>query len=250
MIELAVVTLFPAMFQALTEHGVTGRARERGVYRLRTYNPRDYAEDRHRSVDDYSYGGGPGMVLMYGPLMAAIDAARSELGRGLAVSYLTPEGRRLDQTFVEELARRKALILLAGRYEGVDERVLQSAVSEEISIGDYVLSGGELAAMVVLDAVVRMQAGALGHAESASSESFVDGLLDYPHYTRPEVIDDRAVPKVLLSGDHRAIATWRRKQALGRTWRKRPDLIDAKALTESDRHLLEEFINEQDPQTN
>jgi len=245
MLKIAVVTLFPQMFEALTAYGVTGRARASGIYELLTFDPRDHTADRHRTVDDYSYGGGPGMVLKYGPVMGAIGAARKEVGADLAVSYLSPQGRRLDQELVHELSRRSGLLLLAGRYEGVDHRVLDACVTEEMSIGDYVLSGGELAAMVLIDTVVRSLPGALGHAESAQADSFVDGLLDYPHYTRPEEVDDRRVPEILLSGDHQAIARWRKKQALGRTWLKRPDLIERRTLSESERSLLDEYISEQ-----
>jgi tRNA (guanine37-N1)-methyltransferase len=241
-----VVTLFPEMFEAVTRFGVSARAAEAGLYELHCFNPRDYAGDRHRTVDDHAYGGGPGMVMRFAPLTKAIRAASAELGPTAAVAYLSPQGRRLDQRYVSEIGRRAALVLVAGRYEGIDERVVDAAITEEISIGDYVLSGGEIAAMVLIDAVVRTLPGALGDEASALHDSFVDGLLDYPHYTRPEEIEGRRVPQVLLSGDHRAIAKWRRRQALGRTWIRRPDLIAQSRLSEEDQALLEEFLGDRD----
>lgn len=244
MMRIAVVTLFPEMLEAVRGLGVTGRAAERGLYELRTFNPRDYASDRHRTVDDHPYGGGPGMVMMYAPLVAAIREARAATGAAAHVVGLSAQGRRLEQSMIPALAAREALVLVAGRYEGVDQRVLDAEVDEEVSIGDYVLSGGELAAMVVIDAVVRTLPGALGHADSAAAESFVDGLLEYPHYTRPEEIEGRRVPQVLLGGDHGAVARWRLKQALGRTWLRRPDLLQGRILDESEQALLEEFIEE------
>lgn len=244
MLRVAVVTLFPELVREVVRHGVAARAAGRGLIELETFNPRDHARDRHRSVDDVPYGGGPGMVLRYGPLKKAIDAAREAVGAQAPVILLSPQGRRLDQSAVRRLAALEALVLVAGRYEGVDERVVEAAVDEELSIGDFVLSGGELAAMVVIDAVVRLLPGALGDARSAADDSFVDGLLDCPHYTRPETIDGRRVPAVLVSGDHGAVARWRRKQALGRTWERRPDLLAGRELEPQDRALLEEFIAE------
>ena len=243
--RIDVVTQFPELVRAVTTCGVTGRAVEAGLLEVVTWNPRAWATDRHRTVDDRPYGGGPGMVMKCGPLRDAIRAARAAAPGGARVAYLSPQGRRLDQAAVAELARRPGLILVAGRYEGVDERLIEAEVDEEWSLGDYVMSGGELAAMVIVDCVVRLLPGALGDAASAEQESHVDGLLEGPHYTRPEVVDGRAVPAVLLGGDHAAVARWRRKQALGRTWRRRPDLIAAAALDGEQRALLEEFIAEQ-----
>ena len=248
MLQFDVVTLFPAMFDAVTESGITGRARERGLYQLVAWNPRDFATNAHRTVDDRPYGGGPGMVMMAEPLGKALRAARQrQISAGVSqprLVHLTPQGRLLDHAAVAELARAPGIVLLAGRYEGVDERVIGQQSVEEISIGDYVLSGGELAAMVLMDCVVRQLPGALGDAESASQDSFVDGLLDCPHYTRPEMYADAAVPAVLLSGNHAEIARWRLKQALGRTWQRRPDLLERRALSAEERVLLEEYRRE------
>ena len=248
MLQIDVVTLFPPMFEAVTESGVTGRARGRKLYELVSWNPRDFAANSYRSVDDRPYGGGPGMVMMPEPLEQAIGAARQrQKSSGVLkprVLHLTPQGRLLDHALVDELAREQGLVMLAGRYEGVDERLARRAIDDEISIGDYVLSGGELAAMVLIDCVVRQLPGALGDAESASQDSFVNGLLDHPHYTRPETYEGGAVPAVLLSGNHAEIARWRLKQALGRTWRRRPDLLAKRALTEMESALLEEFKSE------
>ena len=234
--RIQVVTLFPEAFRSLVDLGVTGRAIRDGAVRLDTLNPRDFATDRHRTVDDRPYGGGPGMVMRVEPVREALRAAR-EAAPGSRVAYLSPQGRRFDQAAAARLAERPGLILLAGRYEGIDERLVETEIDEE-----YVLSGGELAAMVVVDAVVRLLPGALGHADSAEQDSFGDGLLDCPHYTRPEVMDGRPVPPVLLSGDHEAIRRWRLQQALGRTWLRRPDLLAARALTDEERDLLDEFI--------
>ena len=235
-----VISLFPEMFDAL-RHGVTGRAIERGLVDVALWNPRDYADDVHRTVDDRPYGGGPGMVMRVEPLHQAISDARTAAPDSGLV-YLSPQGRRLDQVTVREMARRPGLILLAGRYEGVDERLIEAEVDEEWSIGDYVLSGGELPAMVLMDAVIRLLPGALGHADSAEQDSYTDGLLDCPHYTRPEEIDGRAVPEVLLSGNHELIRRWRLQQALGRTWLRRPDLLEGRGLSSEERDLLDEFI--------
>lgn len=244
MMRIGVVTLFPSMFDAVTRYGVTGRAVQQGLAELAFWNPRDYAHDGHRTVDDRPYGGGPGMVMMVAPLRDAIRDAREALGGETRVAYLSPQGRRLDHAAVEMLGARERLILVAGRYEGVDERVLERDVDEEWSLGDFVLSGGEIAAMAIIDAVVRTLPGALGHADSAREDSFVEGLLDCPHYTRPEVIDGQTVPEVLLSGDHAAIRRWRLKQALGRTWLRRPDLLKALPLDAEHETLLQEFIGE------
>lgn len=242
--HIEVVSLFPGMFSALIEYGVTGRAVERGLLRLGWNNPRDFATDNYRTVDDRPYGGGPGMVMMVEPLRAAIRAARAKVGPNSRVVYLSPQGRRLEQARVREFASGGALILVCGRYEGIDERLIELEVDEEVSIGDYVLSGGELPAMVLVDAVARLIPGSLGHEDSAQQDSFESGLLDHPHYTRPEVVDGRAVPPVLLSGDHGAIRRWRLKQALGRTWRRRPELLERMALDVEHKALLEEYIRE------
>lgn len=243
------VTLFPEMFGAITGHGVTGRAVARGQIGIETYNPRDYAEGRYRAVDDRPYGGGPGMVMRYRPLADAIASARAVLGRATVIA-MTPQGRRLEQAAVVGLAGRAPLVIVSGRYEGVDERVLEAEVDEEWSIGDYVLSGGEIAAMVLIDAMARLVPGVLGHEDSAKAESFQAGLLDHPHYTRPEAIEEREVPAVLLSGDHGAIRRWRLKSALGRTWLRRPDLLAGRSLCPEESALLDEFIREQRPVAN
>jgi tRNA (guanine37-N1)-methyltransferase len=242
-VRIDVVTLFPPMFEALKQYGVTGKAMQRGTVELQCWNPRDYTQDNYRTVDDRPYGGGPGMVMLVQPLSDAIRAARVANPEARVI-YLTPQGRRLDQKGVTELAARPGLILVAGRYEGIDERIIDAEIDEEWSIGDYVLSGGELAAMVMIDAVVRLLPGVLGHGASAAQDSFTAGLLDYPHYTRPEEIDGRRVPDVLLSGDHAAVARWREKQALGRTWLRRPDLLETLELSQEQRRLLDEFIRE------
>lgn len=235
-----VISVMPAMFDAI-RHGVTGRAIERGLAELVLWNPRDYAHDAHRTVDDRPYGGGPGMVMMAEPLGQAIRAARAAAPAS-EVIYLSPQGRRFDQAAAQAMADRSGLILLAGRYEGVDERIIETQVDQEWSIGDYVLSGGELPAMVLMDAVIRLLPGVLGHADSAVQDSYVDGLLDCPHYTRPERFEGRAVPEVLTSGNHELIRRWRLQQALGRTWSRRPDLLDERDLSDEERFLLEEYI--------
>lgn len=242
--QIAVVSLFPEMFTAVSDHGVTGRAVKLGLVALRHSNPRDFTVDRHRTVDDRPYGGGPGMLMKVDPLRQAIAAARESVPAGARVVYLSPQGRRLDHAKVLELARAPGLILIAGRYEGVDERLLQSDVDEELSIGDYVLSGGELAAMVVIDAVTRQLPGVLGHELSAQEDSFAGGLLDCPHYTRPEVYQGRPVPEVLLSGNHEEIRRWRLKQALGRTHERRPELLEGRAMTPEEEQLLAEYLRE------
>ena len=239
MIRFHVVTLFPEMFAAVTVSGISARALETGLWSLGLWNPRDFTKDNYRTVDDRPYGGGPGMVMLAEPLDKALDAVR-DAGGGKVI-YLSPQGRKLDHEKVIELAGRTAVTLLCGRYEGVDERLIERRVDEELSIGDYVLSGGELAAMAVIDAVVRQIPGALGGERSASEESFVDGLLDCPQYTRPEVYEDAKVPALLLSGHHENIRRWRLQQALGRTWLRRPDLLAARKLNDDERKLLEEF---------
>ena len=248
MLQIDVITLFPPMFDAVTGSGVTGRARERRLYELVLWNPRDFAANAYRTVDDRPYGGGPGMVMMAEPLEKALGAAgQRQKSSGVSkprVLHLTPQGRLLDHALVLELSREQGIVMLAGRYEGVDERLVGRAIDDEVSIGDYVLSGGELAAMVVLDCVVRQLPGALGDAESANQDSFVEGLLDCPHYTRPEAYEGVAVPPVLLSGNHADIARWRLKQALGRTWRRRPDLLAKRKLSAAENLLLQEFKNE------
>ncbi|HRX69771.1 MAG: tRNA (guanosine(37)-N1)-methyltransferase TrmD [Candidatus Competibacteraceae bacterium] len=237
-----VVTLFPEMVETLLRFGVTGRAVERGLLEVATWNPRDDAGDRHRTVDDRPYGGGPGMVMKVQPLRDTLRRARSAVKPAGKTLYLSPQGRPLTQDSVQQLALESRLILLAGRYEGIDERLIETEVDEEWSIGDYVLSGGELAALVIIDAVARLLPGALNDHESAEQDSFMEGLLDCPHYTRPEEIDGRRVPPVLLSGDHAAVARWRRREALGRTWLRRPELLARLELTTYDQQLLVEFI--------
>jgi len=243
--HIGVVSIFPEMVNTVVEHGVVGRAEERGAVALHYENPRDYTADVHRTVDDRPYGGGPGMVMKYEPAARAIDAARAALPEGSPVVCLTPAGQVFDQQAARRFAGMQGFILLAGRYEGIDERLIESQVDEELSLGDFVLSGGEIAAMAVTDAVVRLLPGALGAEESAMQDSFMEGLLDCPHYTRPEVVDGRSVPEVLLSGDHAEIARWRYKQALGRSYLRRPDLLEKLELNAEQQALLDEFLKEQ-----
>jgi tRNA (guanine37-N1)-methyltransferase len=238
-----IVTLFPGMIQEHAGYGIQGRAIENGLLQLETWNLRDYSEDRHRSVDDRPYGGGPGMVMQVQPLRAAIRASRAA-GQPAPVIYLSPQGAKFDQCKARQLAGLERIILVAGRYEGIDERIIGMEVDEELSVGDYVLSGGELPALVVMDAVTRLLPGALGDADSAQEDSFMDGLLDYPHYTRPEEVDGKRVPDELLGGNHAIIRRWRNKQALGRTWQRRPDLLEAMRLDKEQQDLLNEFISE------
>jgi tRNA (guanine37-N1)-methyltransferase len=238
--HIQVITLFPDEFRSLVGLGVTGRAIEHGRIELGLLNPRDFARDRHRTVDDRPYGGGPGMVMAVEPLRSAIRSAR-ERNEQAKVSLLSPQGRSLDQAAVRELAARQELILVCGRYEGIDERLIELEIDEEWSIGDYVLSGGELAAAVVIDAVTRLQPGVLGDEQSAEQDSFTDGLLDCQHYTRPEEVEGLRVPPVLLSGDHAAIERWRKKQSLGRTWLRRPELLEGLQLDTESEALLAEF---------
>ena len=243
--RIDVITLFPEMLSAVSDYGITGRAVTSGLVNLHSWNPRHFTCDRHRTVDDRPYGGGPGMVMMADPLKQAIRAARETQESDAPVIYVSPQGKRMDHELVVAASKRSGLILVAGRYEGVDERVLQTEVDEEWSVGDFVVSGGELPAMMIIDAITRQLPGALGDADSAQQDSFVDGLLDCPHFTRPEDYQGQVVPKVLLSGDHEAIRRWRLKQSLGRTWLRRPDLLIKLALTEEQQSLLEEFKQEQ-----
>jgi len=243
---LGIITLFPDMFKAITEQGITGRAVKNNLISLQCWNPRDFTHDKHRTVDDRPYGGGPGMLMMVQPLTDAIAAAQAaaiaQTGDKAKVIYLSPQGRRLDQTGVEELATNKNLILICGRYEGIDERIITSLVDEEWSIGDYVLSGGELPAMTLIDAVSRFVPGVLGKQASAEQDSFADGLLDCPHYTRPETLNGETVPSVLLSGNHEKIRRWRLEQSLERTYKRRPDLIDNLALTDEQAKMLAHVV--------
>jgi len=239
---LGVITLFPEMFRAVTDFGVTGRAVKNGLLELHTWNPRDFTHDRHNTVDDRPYGGGPGMLMMVQPLRDAIHAAKAAAGEGAKMIYLSPQGRKLDQQGVTELAQSSRLILVCGRYEGIDERIIQTEVDEEWSIGDYVLSGGELPAMTLIDSVSRLVPGVLGKQASAEQDSFSDGLLDCPHYTRPESLDGVDVPAVLLSGNHEQIRLWRLQQSLGRTLLRRPELLQNLALTDEQTTLLAQFV--------
>ena len=242
--HLGVISLFPEMYRAVADYGVTGRAVSQGRLVLNFWNPRDFAQDKHRTVDDRPYGGGPGMVMKVEPLQAAINAAKQQLGSDTKVIYLSPQGQVLDQQSLVTMSQRQSMIMIAGRYEGIDERLIASQIDEEWSVGDYVLSGGELASMVLIDGVARLLPGVLGDEESAQQDSFMNGLLDHPHYTRPEQLDNQAVPSVLLGGDHEAIRKWRLKQSLGRTWLRRPDLLAMKTLSDEQTALLEEFIAE------
>ena len=240
-VQFCIVTLFPEMVDSVARYGVVGRGVSDGLTSLQCINPRQYTEDVHNTVDDRPYGGGPGMVMKYEPLSAAVEDARKSIEGRAPVIALSPQGRRFDQAAARRFAQMDGLILVAGRYEGIDERFIEACVDEEWSLGDYVLSGGEIAAMAVVDAVSRLLPGVLGDAESAVSDSFENGLLDFPHYTRPEVVDGRAVPPVLLSGDHARIDRWRRAEALGRTYLRRPDLLDG-GLAEDDQALLDEWL--------
>jgi len=243
--QIAVVSIFPEMVGQVAEYGVVGRAKERQLLSLTCENPREYTSDPHRTVDDRPYGGGPGMVLKYEPAACAIRAAKDRLPEGSPVVCLSPQGKVFDQATARRYADLQGLILLAGRYEGIDERLIENEVDEELSLGDFVLSGGEIAAMTVIDAVARLLPGVLGDEESAVQDSFMEGLLDHPHYTRPESVDGQRVPAVLLSGDHARIARWRYKQALGRSFLRRPDLVKKLNLDQEQRKLLDEFLKEQ-----
>lgn len=239
--NINVVTLFPEMFTAISESGISGRAIKEGLVNLSFSNPRDFTKDKHRTVDDKPYGGGPGMLMKVEPLKAAIDSAKGKAGANSRVIYLSPQGKPLTQSDLEALANEPGLVLVAGRYEGIDERLIEQEVDAEFSIGDYVLSGGELPAMVLIDGITRLQPGAVGDEASVRQDSFSDGLLDHPHYTRPEVVEEIEVPAVLLGGNHAEIDRWRLKQALGRTWLRRPDLLEARALSAEEQTLLAEF---------
>ncbi len=239
--DIQIITLFPEMFTAL-DSSIPGRAQKQGLIQLSYLNPRDYTRDKHKTVDDKPYGGGPGMVMKFQPLQTAIQIAKQQ--RPGPVSYLSPQGKQFDQATAQQLSQRSSLILIAGRYEGIDQRLIDKEVDEEWSVGDFILSGGELAAMCLIDAIVRLLEGALGDSESALQDSFSSPLLDYPHYTRPAEIENQAVPAVLLEGNHEAISRWRLKQALGRTWLRRPDLLKKHILSEQEQVLLAEFIHE------
>ncbi|MDG2939715.1 tRNA (guanosine(37)-N1)-methyltransferase TrmD [Bisgaard Taxon 10/6] len=241
---VGIVTLFPEMFKAITEFGVTGRAVKQNLLQVRCYNPRDFTHDKHKTVDDRPYGGGPGMLMMVQPLRDAIRAAKAQAGEGAKVIYLSPQGRKLEQSGVTELAKNEKLILVCGRYEGIDERLIQTEIDEEWSIGDYVLTGGELPAMTLIDAVARFIPGVLGKQASADEDSFAAGLLDCPHYTRPEQLDGLTVPPVLMSGNHEQIRQWRLKQSLERTWLRRPELLEKLALTDEQKNMLRQIKSE------
>lgn len=245
MFKIGVVALFPELILPAVEHGVVGRARGRGVFELAHASPRKFTTDRHRTVDDRPYGGGPGMVLRYEPMRDAIRALRDKLGDGIDVVALTAQGNQWNQQMANEFAAKPGVVLVAGRYEAIDERLMLSEVDREVSIGDYVLSGGELAVAVAIDSIVRLLPGVLGDHESGQHDSFADGLLGYPQYTRPETVDRMRVPDVLLGGNHADVRRWRLKQALGRTWQRRPELLKARGLTPEERGLLDEYRNEQ-----
>lgn len=246
--KFEIVTLFPEMFSAITDYGVTGRAVKNGLIELGYTNPRDFTQDLHRTVDDRPYGGGPGMLMLVEPLLAAIASAKGRLAsagvESPKVVYVSPQGRPFNQAAAQGFSRQQGMVFLCGRYEGIDERVIEMAVDEEWSIGDYVLSGGELPVMSIIDATARLLPGVLGHKDSAVEDSFFHGLLDCPHYTRPEVYDERPVPKVLLSGHHGEIRRWRLKQSLGRTWERRPDLLQGRQLDKEEQLLLNEYLDE------
>ena len=248
-LRIAVISIFPDMFGAIANFGITSRALKQGLVELKTITPRDFAHDRHSTVDDRPFGGGPGMVMMVQPLRDAIAEAKVWAGSETKVIYLSPQGRTLDQAGVVQLSGYNNMILIAGRYEGIDERLMDMVIDEEWSIGDYVLSGGELPAMVLIDAVTRLIPGALGHSLSAEQDSFTAGLLDCPHYTRPEEFEGMRVPEVLMSGNHELIRRWRLQQALGRTWLRRPDLLQAINLTEEQQKLLTDFRRDLDNDT-
>jgi tRNA (guanine37-N1)-methyltransferase len=244
--QIRVVTLFPELVATATGFGVCGRAVQRGIVGLEAVDPRDYTDDVHRTVDDRPYGGGPGMVLKFEPLRDAIRAAKAAVPDGSPVVFLSPQGRRFDQAAAERFATLPGIVLVAGRYEGFDERLIEAVADDEISLGDFVVSGGEIAAVAVIDAVVRLLPDVLGHEASAEQDSFADGLLDCPHYTRPDVVEGMQVPQVLRDGDHEAIRRWRLKQALGRTYVRRPDLLEGRALTDEEQQLLREYLAEQE----
>ncbi|WP_196158332.1 tRNA (guanosine(37)-N1)-methyltransferase TrmD [Reinekea sp. G2M2-21] len=244
-LEFGLVTLFPEMFDAFSEYGVSGRAVKNGLISMSCWNPRDFTHDRHRTVDDRPFGGGPGMLMKVQPLQDAIQAAKAASDRSSKVIYMSPQGRKLDQQGAVELSQNERLIFVCGRYEGIDERLIEAEIDEEWSLGDFVLSGGELAAMTFMDTISRLIPGVLGHEMSSVEDSFFDGLLDCPHYTRPEMLDEKGVPDVLLSGHHENIRRWRAKQAIGRTWERRPDLLEGRQLSQEQLTLLDEFKSEQ-----
>lgn len=237
---VGIISLFPEMFKAITEFGVTGRAVKQNFLKVQCWNPRDFTHDKHKTVDDRPYGGGPGMLMMVQPLRDAIRAAKAEAGEGTKVVYLSPQGRRLNQSGVMTLSQNEKLILVCGRYEGIDERLIQTEIDEEWSVGDYVLTGGELPAMTLIDAVARFIPGVLGKQASAEDDSFGEGLLECPHYTRPELLDGLTVPPVLMSGNHEEIRKWRLKKSLERTWNRRPELLEDLALTDEQSKLLKQ----------
>ena len=241
---IGIISLFPEMFKAITEFGVTGRAVKQDLLQVRCWNPRDFTHDKHKTVDDRPYGGGPGMLMMVQPLRDAIQAAKQAAEDGVKVIYLSPQGRKLDQSGVQQLSQYQKLILVCGRYEGIDERLIEAEIDEEWSVGDYVLTGGELPAMTLIDAVARFVPGVLGKQASAEEDSFADGLLDCPHYTRPEVLDGVTVPPVLISGNHAEIRKWRLKQSLHRTLTRRPELLESLALTDEQAKLLKQIKSE------
>ena len=245
-LNIAIVSIFPDMFKALTEYGVIGRAVDAGIAQISFCNPRDFANNKHNNVDDRPYGGGPGMVMMAEPLLAAIRNAKANFPESKKVKtiYLSPQGQRFDQAAAQRLAENEQLVFVAGRYEGIDERVIDLEIDEEWSIGDYVLSGGELPTTVMLDSILRLVPGVLGHEDSAVEDSFVGGLLDCPHYTRPEEVEGRKVPAELLGGNHQKIEDWRLQQSLGRTWLRRPDLLEQKELSDKEQRLLKQFKSE------
>lgn len=244
-LEFGAVTLFPEMFSAFTEYGVSGRAVKSGLISFKSWNPRDFTHDKHRTVDDRPFGGGPGMLMKVEPLRDAIAAARAASQKTTKVVYLSPQGKKLNQQGVQSLSENERIVFVCGRYEGIDERLIATQIDEEWSLGDFVISGGELAAMAFMDSISRLIPGVLGHEQSSVEDSFFDGLLDCPHYTRPEVLEDKGVPDVLLSGHHENIRRWRVKQAIGRTWERRPDLLEGRSLSKEQRTLLDEFISEQ-----
>lgn len=242
--HFGLISVMPSMADCLKQ-GITGRAIEQGLVKVDCWNPRDWSQGVHRQVDDKPYGGGPGMVMMYEPLQAAINYAKTQMPASCKTIYLSPQGLKMEQSNLNKLVMsQQSLLFIAGRYEGIDERIITHHVDEEWSLGDFVLSGGELAALVFIDAMIRLIPGSLGHTGSAQQDSFMQGLLDYPHYTRPALVNGLSVPEVLLSGNHQAIAVWRRKQALGHTWLKRKDLLDKAQLTDGDQRLLKEFKRE------
>jgi tRNA (guanine37-N1)-methyltransferase len=246
MLKIAVITIFPEMFGLIISTGVNRKAFDKKIVELLLFNPRDYTEDAHKTVDDRPFGGGPGMVMMYDPLYKALKEAKKSLGDDVKVVYLSPQGNSVTQKYINSLSKSvMPVIFICGRYEGIDERFIDECVDEEVSIGDYVVSGGELPAMMIMDAMIRMIPGVLGHHRSAIEDSFYDGLLDCPHYTRPAVVDGVGmVPDVLLSGHHEKISLWRKKQSLGRTYERRPEMIDSQCLSEKDIQLLAEYKNE------